>query len=93
MSNANEVRDELCRVGKIVSIDVEITDKEDALKLADTMFNNKSECGLKVQSWGLFSLKSATEKRDAEIVAEVRRHRDRMDYLLNPNNLRDFSGD
>ncbi|AUR88767.1 hypothetical protein NVP1118B_07 [Vibrio phage 1.118.B._10N.261.49.F6] len=91
MSNTNEVREEMCREGKVISVDVEITNKEDALKLADTLFNDKSECGVRVHSWGLFSLKKATENRDAALNKEIRRHAERMEYLLNPNTLRDFS--
>ena len=46
--------------------------------------------GLRFNLGGLFSTKIATEKRVAEILLEIERHRERMDYLMNPNNLIDF---
>ena len=51
--STNEIRDELCRVGKIVSVDVKIINTSEALNLADTMFNGESLCGVEVQSWGV----------------------------------------
>lgn len=93
METGNEILDEMGREGKVISIDVEITNKDDALKLAATLFNNKSESGVKVHSWGAFSLKAAYENRDAQINAEIARHREKMDFLLDPNNIRSFITD
>lgn len=88
--SADEMRRELCRVGKVITVDLQISDADKALELAATMFNKKTHAGVKVHSWGLFSLKSAYENRDKFIQEEIQRHNERMQYLLDPNSLRDF---
>jgi len=89
--DANKVRQEFCRVGKIISVDLEITEFDGAEKIAETLFNGESFSGVKVHSWGLFNTSNAMANRDIEINEELQRHRERMGYLMNPNNLRDFA--
>ena len=90
MSGSEEVRNEMCRVGKVITVELKITDTDKALNLADTMFNGKSESGVLVHSWGLFDIQDAIKNRDEKIRAEISRHNDEMNYLMNDNNIRDF---
>lgn len=88
-SESEKILGECCRVGKVITVSMEIKDQELATKLMGTMYNQNIEYfGVAVNSWGFYDVQAAYKKREALIEEENERHYVRTKYLNDPNNLR-----
>ena len=88
--NSDDVLGEMCRVGKYISVELEICEHQGAVELSATLFGGTQHAGpivsgVKIHSWGSFNLLEATRKRN-----EMGRHREEMERLMDDNNLRSF---
>ena len=88
----------LTKVGKQISLQVTITDSSKAELLLGTMHPQSKESadnkyGVTVDSWGGFNVEKAREIQLELVSEQMKIHNDRLDYLLNGNNLRDIWND
>lgn len=70
-------------VGKTISIEITITDYENALRLMSTMHTNKSEgFGVIVQSWGFHNSIKAEEKRLELLKAQIEENTNKLNDIF-----------
>ena len=95
MSDSNDLLNHICRKGKNISVQLTITDSDKAADLMSTMHPNSEASknnifGVEVDSWGNFNIEKAQEYRLQLIREEVFRHKERMEFLTDSNNLQNL---
>jgi ribosomal protein L25 (general stress protein Ctc) len=82
--NAKEYLDEVTRVGKTITINIEIRDADKAGDLMATMYDkNIEKLGVAVKSWGFWDIQTANKLRFEAIKHEIDRHNQEIQRLMN----------
>lgn len=89
-TDTRNVLDNLVQEGKTISAQMTITDSSKALKLMGTMYREDNTFGVTIQTWGNFNVEEALEYKLELVQEEQLRHNERMEYLLDQNNLKDI---
>lgn len=86
--NATEYMNEVTKVGKIITINIEIVDSEKAKLLLSTMYGkNIDQLGVSVVSWGFCDIQTANDIRIEMLKKELFEHQQRINNILNQNNI------
>jgi len=83
MDDAKTYMNEVTRVGKEITISIEIVNSEKAQELLGTMYDkNIDKFGVAVKSWGFWNQVKANEIRLEKLNQELSRHQCDMQNIL-----------
>ena len=82
--DAKKCLDAITSEGRVISINIKICDAKKAEELLGTMYDkNIEQFGVAVQSWGFWDIQKANALRIKAMTAEVDRHQQEMQNLIN----------
>ena len=86
--NEQDLMGEVTLVGKVITINIEIVDRDKAQKLLATMYDKYvDELGVKVHEWGFYNNLRAEKIRLEKIISEIDRCKELIDYYKHESTL------
>lgn len=88
-ANDTNIKDSLLEVGKEVTVNLKVLDKDIAEEILCTMYDqNKDKYGVEVQSWGFYDIQKAQKLRLEMIEKEFTKYAMNISNIMTMTDLR-----